>query len=90
MSDYERRADQEARIKRLEAQVENLSSTRPGRKRMPIVVSHQGVCGVDPKMDSAACPYASVYRRQQGCLGDACMRASSTYYREYRSNRSTE
>lgn len=85
MSDYERRADQEARIKRLEEQVDQLSSSRPGRKRMPIVVSHTGVCGVAPNSDSHSCPYASVYRRQQGCLGDACMAASSNYYKDYRS-----
>ena len=85
MSDYERRVDQEARIKRLEAQVDQLNSSRPGRKRMPIVVSHKDVCGVAPNTDSAGCPYASVYRRQQGCLGKACMAESSNYYKEYRS-----
>jgi hypothetical protein len=85
MKDYERSVDQEARIKRLEAQVDQLNSSRPGRKRMPIIVSHSGVCGVEPKIDSGGCPYASVYRRQQGCLGDACMRASSNYYKDYRS-----
>lgn len=85
----ERTSSHELRIKRLEAQIESLNTSRPGRKRMPILVSHSGVCGVEPNTDSGSCPYASVYRRQQGCLGDACMRASSDYYKDYRSNRST-
>lgn len=86
--DIPRRSDLEHRIRRMEDQIEALQSSRPGRKKLPIVVSHEGLCGVDPDSNSATCPHASVYRRQQGCMGDACLRASSEYYREYRANRS--
>ena len=55
-----------------------------GRPAKPIQVSEAGICGVEPEIDSATCPYASVYRRQQGCKGDACVRVSSEYYAEYK------
>jgi hypothetical protein len=66
----------------LAARVELLEAERPGRKKLPIVVKEHGVCGVDPSMtDSATCPHASLYRRQQGCQGLACERISSEYYK---------
>jgi hypothetical protein len=81
----EREAGFNHRLSALEQHVESLLKGRPGRKKLPIVRSESGVCGVDPNMDSTKCPHASVYRRQQGCMGDACMRASSEYHKEYRS-----
>ena len=69
---------------RLEAQVELLLKERPGRKSMPIVVSEEHVCGVDPDSDSAECPHASLYRRQKGCLGDACVKINNEYYENRR------
>ena len=75
----------EARLTTLEAKVEALESGRSGRKALPILCSVEGVCGVDPTLDSAICPHASLYRRQQGCLGVACKQKSSEYYANYRS-----
>lgn len=56
----------------------------PGRKAKPIICKEQGVCGIDPERDSASCPDASIYRRQLGCLGTACVGLSTSYFREYR------
>lgn len=72
-----------ARLSALEERVESLEGERPGRKKLPIVVSQEGVCGVDPGTDSASCPFASLYRRQKGCKGTACVVKS----REYHANR---
>lgn len=63
-----------------------LEGERPGRKALPIVVSEEHVCGVDPETDSTVCPHASLYRRRKGCLGDACQRKSDEYYEEYRAS----
>ena len=68
------------RLARVEARLALLERERPGRKALPIVVSEQGVCGVDPESDSAVCPHASLYRRQKGCLGDHCVAISDEYY----------
>ena len=70
----------ETRLARLEAKVATLESKRPGRKALPIVVSQEGVCGVDPDIDSSVCPHASLYRRQKGCKGTACVQLSQEYY----------
>ena len=67
----------------LEERVQFLEGKRPGRKPKPIVVSQEGVCGVDPKRDSDSCPDASVYRYQKGCRGLGCERKNSDYYDEY-------
>jgi hypothetical protein len=83
----EREVDLHRRITALEQQVEQLQSNRPGRKRVPIVVSSRGVCGIDPDRNSERCPDATVYRRQQGCMGEACMKVSSEYYKKIRSER---
>jgi len=64
----------------LKARVETLEKARPGRKPLPIVISKEHVCGVDPVSDSTKCPHASLYRRQMGCLGDACVTKSDSYY----------
>lgn len=76
--------DYEARFASLEKRVAFLEGKRPGRKPKPIVVSEDGVCGVDPARDSTTCPDASLYRRQKGCQGTACKQLSHDYYSEYR------
>ena len=68
------------RLARVEARLALLERERPGRKALPIVVSEEHVCGVEPDRDSAACHDASLYRRQKGCLGDACVKLSDEYY----------
>lgn len=75
--------DLAGRVAALEARLATLENTRKGgRPSKKILVKAEGVCGVEPAIDSATCPYASLYRRRQGCQGDACMRASSEYYKE--------
>lgn len=74
----------EARFAALEARIETLEGERPGRKRLPIVVKVDDVCGIDPERDSASCDDASLYRRQQGCKGTACKREASEYWAMYR------
>jgi hypothetical protein len=70
----------EARVAALEARVESLEAGRSGRRRLPIVVKEEGVCGVDPRRDSGTCLDGSLYRRQQGCLGVACKKEASNYW----------
>lgn len=92
----ERILDLEAGAKLYEAHVENLiervydlekrTERRGGRKGKPILVSAEGVCGVDPERDSSNCSDAGIYRRQLGCQGKACMAAASEYYATYRRN----
>jgi hypothetical protein len=82
-------SDVETRLATLEAKVALLEKGRSGRKAMPILCSVEGICGVEPAIDSSTCPYASLYRRQQGCLGEGCKRKSSEYYTNYRANRAT-
>jgi hypothetical protein len=79
--------DLETRIATLEAKVEYLEKGRSGRKPKPILCSVEGICGVDPTIDSSTCPDASLYRRQQGCQGAACTQKSSEYYSAYRAQR---
>ena len=76
----------ETRIASLEARVESLEKKRPGRKAMPILVSEEGVCGVDPDGPSLTCPHASLYRRNKGCRGEACVLLSQKYYADRRQN----
>lgn len=66
----------EERLNRLE------SARKGGRPAKKIQVKAEHVCGVAPLSDSATCPFASLYRRRQGCMGDACVLASSTYYKD--------
>lgn len=73
-----------ARIATLEAKVAQLEGGRPGRKRRPILVSAEGVCGIEPERDSATCPDASIYRKQKGCKGTRCAEIYDGYYTEYR------
>jgi hypothetical protein len=68
----------ERRLSKMETQ------RKGGRPSKPIIVKTEGICGVEPAIDSATCPYASLYRRRQGCQGDACMKASSDYYKEHK------
>jgi hypothetical protein len=76
----------------LEAHVENLlmrvfdleTKNKGGRPGKTLLVKAEGVCGLHPDIDSDQCPDASLYRRRQGCGGDACHRASSTYYKKIR------
>lgn len=79
--------DLEIRVATLEAKVEALEGGRAGRKALPILVSVEGVCGVDPTIESSTCPHASIYRRQKGCLGMGCARKSSEYYSAYRAGK---
>jgi hypothetical protein len=76
----------EDRITSLEQTIAHLLTERPGRKPKPVLVSELGVCGLDPDCDSAECTSSSLYRRQKGCLGDACRTKSATYYQHYRAN----
>lgn len=78
--------DVKARLISLEERVAHLEKERPGRKPRPILVSEEHVCGLDPERDSATCPDATVYRRQKGCRGDACVKKAVNYYGEYRKN----
>jgi hypothetical protein len=80
----------ELRVASLEAEVEALKQERPGRKPKHILVSIEGVCGIDPERDSTTCPDATLYRRQKGCKGHACLAKASEYYSEYRASRAAE
>lgn len=80
----------EARLAALEEQVVFLLKGRPGRKYLPIVKSEEHVCGVDPSRDSKKCPDASLWRRNKGCLGDACVAMSTKYYQNYRKRKKEE
>jgi hypothetical protein len=75
----------EARLASLETRVAALEgAAHPGRRRFPVIVSEEGVCGVDPDSDPTTCPHASLYRRRKGCLGEGCMAKASAYYEGYR------
>lgn len=74
----------EAKNRALEARIATLEGKRPGRKAKPVVVSQEGVCGVDPTRNSKRCPDASLYRRHKGCKGDACVILADKYYDERR------
>jgi hypothetical protein len=74
----------ETRLTALEERVESLEKGRSGRRAKPILVSHTGICGVDPHRDSSECPDASLYRRQKGCKGTACLAKSAEYFKDYR------
>lgn len=77
------------RLTSLEKRVDALEKTRSGRRGKPILVSTMGVCGIDPERDSETCPDASLYRRNQGCLGTACLARASKYYSDRRAGRTT-
>lgn len=78
----------EARLASLEQRVHELERGKSrGRQAKPILVSAEGICGLEPAIDSATCPYASIYRKQKGCKGAACVLAASTYYENYRRER---
>jgi hypothetical protein len=77
----------EARLASLEQRVRTLEGGRPGRKALPILVSEEGVCGIDPDSDSTICPHASLYRHQKGCRGTRCAEITAEYYRDYRAAR---
>ena len=72
---------EEARLLRIEARLDALEGHRPGRKGLSIIVKQEGVCGVDPERDSATCPNASLWRRQKGCLGTACVEQANAYWK---------
>lgn len=73
-----------AQVADLEVRMAVLERARPGRKKKPIVVSREGVCGVEPTSDAETCPYASIYRRREGCLGTACVALNKSYYHKRR------
>lgn len=77
----------ELRVAAIEERLDSLEKGRSGRRAKPILVSHVGICGVEPKRDSASCPDASLYRRQKGCMGTACLQKSSEYYAGYRTTK---
>lgn len=77
-------ADLETRLTAVEEKVGFLMKERPGRKYLPVVAKEKGVCGVDPSRDSKTCQDASLWRRNNGCLGDACVAESTKYYKNYR------
>lgn len=77
----------EERVGALERRVEFLEKERPGRKMRPNITSQTGVCGLEPGRDSATCADASIYRYQQGCLGEKCVKINREYYAEYREKR---
>jgi len=81
------RPDLEARLAALEARVATLERSRPGRKRKPILVTQEGVCGIDTERDSALCPDASLHRHRMGCRGEACQREATAYWAAYRGQR---
>lgn len=83
----ERLAAVEEQVKAQDEQISFLLKGRPGRKYLPIVKSEDHVCGVDPDRDSETCPDASLWRRNKGCLGDACVAVSTEYYRNYRKDK---
>jgi hypothetical protein len=68
----------------VEARLDALEGVRPGRKAKHVLVSEEGVCGIDPERDSATCPDASMWRRQKGCLGTACVNQATAYWKERR------
>jgi hypothetical protein len=77
----------EDRIAALEQRVSLLERERPGRRLRPNVTSQSGVCGINTDCDSKKCPDASIYRYQQGCLGDKCVKINRDYYTAYREKR---
>lgn len=78
------------RVAALERQVDFLSKERPGRKMKPNLKSSPHLCGIQPGRDSATCPDASIYRYQQGCQGDKCVKINHDYYADYRAKRKKE
>ena len=68
----------------LTARISNMETARKGgRPRKELKVKADGVCGLNPEIDSSQCEQASLYRRRQGCLGINCVQASADYYKEY-------
>ena len=72
------------RFLQLEKRIDALEKERSGRKGKPILVTAIGVCGLDPERDSTTCPDASLYRRNQGCMGFACKVKAQKYYSDRR------
>jgi cell division septum initiation protein DivIVA len=81
------------RIRDLRHQVLELSERvdalehRRSTKATPVLVKEVGVCGLNPEINSGACPNATVYRHQQGCMGTACTEVNRKYYAEYRAKK---
>lgn len=80
----------EQRLEALEQRVASLEKERPGRRLKPNVTSQPGVCGINPDCDSKDCADASIYRYQQGCLGEKCVKINRDYYADYRAKRKAE
>lgn len=77
----------EERIEALEQRVAFLEKERPGRRMKPNVTSQPGICGINPDCDSKTCEDASIYRYQQGCQGEKCVKINREYYADYRAKR---
>lgn len=81
------------RVRDLRQQVEEMSERiarlegKSRREAKVPLVKETGVCGLNPEIDSAVCPNATVYRHQQGCMGTACTEVNRRYYAEYRAKR---
>lgn len=74
----------EERFQAIEQRIASLEKERPGRRMRPNITSQAGVCGINPGADSKECPDASIYRYQQGCLGEKCSKINREYYAAYR------
>lgn len=66
----------------IRARLANLEARISALEPQPVEV-RTGVC-VMGFPDSSACTEASLYRRRQGCEGEACRLKSSEYYKGYR------
>lgn len=70
------------RLDGFESRLESVEGGRSGRRKRPMLVSAPGTCGLDPQRDSTTCPDASMYRRNQGCKGEACRAVASEYHQQ--------
>lgn len=71
----------------LQKRVETLESERPGRKAAPMLAAkREGVCALDPSIDSTQCEKASIYRYQSGCHGHACRAKQRAAYARRQAN----
>jgi hypothetical protein len=80
----------EERLDALEKRIAFLEKERPGRKMRPNITSQHGVCGLDPECDSKTCESASIYRYQQGCQGEKCVKINRDYYANYKKKNVTD
>jgi hypothetical protein len=71
----------EHEVARLIKRVDALEAQRPGRKAKPLIALRQdGVCAINPDIDSSTCEDASIFRYQQGCHGTGCKNKQHNAY----------